>query len=299
MAWEASYNVVAPAKGDTLEMVGWITMDNQTGRDFENAKIKLMEGDVNKLTPPGLRQEDGGFRARGLGMVAAPQEPQVTEKAFDEYHLYTLERPATLRDRETKQVEFVRASGIKSETIYVYDGLLVDWNRWRGYGRSNLRTNDEFGAESHTKISVIREFKNTKANNLGIPLPRGRVRFYRQDGAQLEFTGENAIDHTPADELVKIPTGEAFDLVGDRKRTAFRVDSSKNWADESFEITLRNRKKEPVTIRVVEHLFRWTNWEITAKSDEYIKVDSDEIQFRIDVKPGEERTLTYSVHYSW
>lgn len=300
MSWEASYNVLAPEKGDTLEIVGWVTMDNQSGRDFENAKIKLMAGDVSKLAPSGMRAEDSLARSRGFAVgMAAPAEPQVTEKAFDEYHLYTLERPATLRDRETKQVEFVRTSGIKSQTVYVYDGMLVDWNRWRGYPRTNLRTNDEFGAESHTKIAVMREFKNTKANNLGIPLPRGRVRFYRQDGGRIEFTGENEIDHTPVDELVKVQTGDAFDLVGERKRTNFRIDSSNNRADELFEIVLRNRKKEAVTIRVVEHLYRWSTWEIKESSDPFEKVKSDEIRFDIEVKPGEERKVTYSVHYFW
>lgn len=300
MSWEASYNVVAPEKGDNLDIIGWITMDNQSGRDFAEAKIKLMAGDVNKLTPQGMRGEDGLMRSRSVsGAVQEPAAPNVSEKAFDEYHLYTLERPTTLRDRETKQVEFVRASGVKSQLIYVYDGIFIDWNRWRGYDISNRRTNEEFGSQSRTKVSVMREFKNTKANSLGIPLPRGRVRFYRTDGASLEFIGENQIDHTPTDELVKIYTGDAFDLVADRKRTNFQVNTSERWADETFLITLRNRKKEPVTIRVVEHLYRWTNWTIAEKSDEFVKKSSDEIEFQIPVKPGEEREVTYRVHYSW
>ena len=233
--------------------------------------------------------------------MAAPMPggPAVTEKAFDEYHLYTLERPSTLRDRETKQAEFVRASGVKSELVYVYDGMLIDWNRWRGYDMSNRRTNEEFGSQSQTKIAVMREFKNTKANGLGIPLPRGRVRFYRSNETQLEFTGENQIDHTPSDELVKIYTGDAFDLVGERKRTNFKVDNSNHWAEETFEISLRNRKKDPVTIRVVEHLLRWSNWEITEKSDAFLKLNSDQIEFRVELKPDEERKITYKVHYSW
>ena len=300
MSWEASYNVVAPEKGDLLDIIGWVTMDNQSGRDFLDARIKLMAGDVNKLAPAGMRDEDGMMRARGLAMPAREAAaPAVTEKAFDEYHLYTLERPSTLHDRETKQVEFVRASGVKSEVVYVYDGLFIDWNRWRGYDISNRRTSEEFGSQSQTKVAVMREFKNAKANGLGIPLPKGRVRFYRSNGTQLEFTGENQIDHSPADELVKIYTGDAFDLVGERKRTNFKVDTSNKWADETFEITLRNRKKEPVNIRVVEHLYRWTNWEIRDQSDDFLKVSSDEIQFRVDIKPGEERKVTYTVHYSW
>jgi len=298
MSWEASYNVVAPEKGDLLDIVGWVTMDNQSGRDFVDAKIKLMAGDVNKIAPPGMRGEDS-LSARGMVMSRAMEAPAVTEKAFDEYHLYSLERATTLRDRETKQVEFLRASGVKSELVYVYDGVQIDWNRWRGYDMSNRRTNEEFGSQSQTKVAVMREFKNTKANGLGIPLPKGRVRFYRSNDAQLEFTGENQIDHTPADELVKIFTGDAFDLVGERKRTNFKVDTSNRWADESFEITLRNRKNEPATIRVVEHMFRWTNWELTAKSDPFVKLTSDQIEFRIELKPGEERKVTYTVHYSW
>ena len=195
MSWVASYNIVAPEQGDTLDLVGWVTMDNQSGRDFENAKIKLMAGDVNKIQPQEMRM------ARGLGMADAMSSsmanpPAVTEKAFDEYHLYSLERATTLRDRETKQVEFIRASGIKSEVIYLYDGLLIDWNQWRGNNPSYMRSNEGFGAESTTKVSVMREFKNSKENGLGLPLPKGRVRFYRSSGSQLEFTGENEIDHT-------------------------------------------------------------------------------------------------------
>ena len=298
MSWEASYNVVSPEKGDVLDIVGWVTMDNQSGRDFVDAKIKLMAGDVNKLAPPGMQDEDG-MRARGAIMaMSASVAPAVTEKAFDEYHLYSLERATTLRDRETKQVEFVRATGVKSETVYVYDGVSIDWNRWRG-DIGNRRTNEEFGSQSLKKVAVMREFKNTKANGLGIPLPKGRVRFYRSDAQQIEFIGENQIDHTPSDELVKIYTGDAFDLVGERKRTNFKVDNSNHWADESFEITLRNRKKEPVTIRVVEHLYRWVNWELTEKSATFLKLNAQEIEFRVELKPDEERKITYTVHYSW
>ncbi|MCX7869204.1 MAG: DUF4139 domain-containing protein [Terrimicrobiaceae bacterium] len=299
MSWEASYNVVAPEKGDTLDITGWVTMDNQTGRDFENARIKLMAGDVNKIEPPGIAAFGVGWMARSRAMNEAVAEPQVTERSFDEYHLYSLERPTTLRDRQTKQVEFVRASGIPSETVYVYDGVLLDPNRWRGADARTRLMNEEFGSQSQTKVAVMREFKNTKANGLGIPLPKGRMRFYRADGPRLEFTGENVIDHTPAEELVKIYTGDSFDLVGERKRTHFQVDSSNNWADESFEITLRNRKKEPAAIRVVEHLYRSANWEITAQSMPFRKLASDEIEFRAELAPGEERKITYTVHYTW
>jgi hypothetical protein len=298
MSWEADYNVVAPEKSDLLEITGWVTIDNQSGKTFENAKIKLMAGDVSKIQPGRNDMEGmGGFARAGAG---AAMQPPVTEKTFDEYHLYTLQRQSTVRDRETKQVEFIRASGVQSQRVYVYDGLKVDWNRWRGNSMENIRNNESFGTECDTKVAVMREFKNSEANHLGMPLPKGRVRFYKQDDdRQLEFTGENVIDHTPKDELVRIYTGNAFDLVGERRRTNYKIDTSKNWLDESFEIKLRNHKKEPVEIRVVEHLYRWFTWEITQKSDTFLKTAAQVMEFRVQLKSDEEKTVTYNVHYSW
>jgi hypothetical protein len=297
MSWEASYNIVAPEKSDLLDVVGWVTMDNQSGKTFENARIKLMAGDVSKI-----QRAEGGFGGNEEMAVrtamAAPAP--VSEKAFEDYHLYTLARPATLHDRESKQVEFIRANKVQSQKLYVYDGLKLDWNQWRNYRMEDLRNNQTLGAEMDTKVAVMREFKNSEANHLGMPLPKGRVRFYKQDNdKQLEFTGENTIDHAPKDELVRIYTGNAFDLVGERRRTNIRVDSNNHWVDESFEIKLRNHKKEPVEIRVVEHLFRWLNWEITSKSDPFVKTNAQTAEFRIPVKPDEEKTVTYAVHYSW
>jgi hypothetical protein len=292
LTWQASYNIVAPEKGDTLEIIGWITMHNQSGRDFENAKIKLLAGDVNKITP-----SEGGNLARMAVRAMAMSAPEVTEKTFDDFHLCSLQRPTTLLHQETKQVEFLRASAVQSETIYTYDG--ADIANWQSIDPAFRRINEEFGTQSSTKIAITRAFKNTKPNNLGIPLPKGRIRFYRADGDTLEFTGENELDHTPADEIIKIRTGDAFDLVGERKRIDFRVDTANNSALETFEITLRNRKKDPVTIRVIEHLYRSANWKISANSDPFTKPQSHQIQFLIPVKPGEERKLTYTVNYTW
>jgi len=297
MSWEADYNIVAPEKSDLLDFVGWVTMDNQSGKTFENAKIKLMAGDVSKI-----RQAVTLGYLGNEEMVArtADMAQPVTEKAFEDYHLYTLARPATLRDRETKQVEFIHASGVKSERIYVYDGLKIDWNQWRGYRMENIRNNQDLGTEMETKVAVMREFKNSEANHLGMPLPKGRVRFYKQDDdKQLEFTGENLIDHTPKDETLRVFTGNAFDLVGERRRTNVKVDSSNHWLDESIEIKLRNHKKEPVEICVVEHLFRWINWDISEKSDPFTKTNAQTIEFRVPVKADEEKTIHYTVHYSW
>lgn len=295
MSWQASYNLVAPEHGEELDLVGWITMENRSGRDFVDAGIRLMAGDVNRIQPP---------RAMALGAVSRAMkvadelQPAVTEKSFDEYHLYTLGRGTTLKDRETKQVEFLHASGIKAETVYLYDGGSVDWNRWGG-GAGRRIMEEDFGSEGGKKVLVVREFKNSTGNGLGIPLPKGRMRLYRSNGPQLEFTGEDEIDHTPSDEPVRITTGKAFDLVGERKRTGFQVNNAENRAEESFEITLRNRKKESVEIRVVEHLLRWVNWQIPECSEPFQKTNAQTVEFRMKLKPGEEKKLTYKVRYSW
>ncbi len=290
--------MVSPHKGDVLEMVGWFTMDNQTGRTFEQARIKLMAGDVNKLSPSWMTPMSryAGLASNMSGGMMSP----VTEKTFDEYHLYTLRRPTTLRDRETKQVEFIRADGIQSRRVYVYDGLSMDRDRYRGWSIESIRQNRDYGTNTQPKVWTMREFANTAANHLGMPLPAGRVRFYRRDDdGQLEFTGENVIDHTPRDETVRVYTGNAFDLVGQRTRTDYQINTSEHWCDESFEIKLRNHKSEPVEIKVVEHLYRCHNWEITEKSLDYAKADAQTIEFHVQVAPDAEETVSYSVHYTW
>ena len=289
--WEADYNLVSPEKGDSVDLVGWITMNNQSGKTFHDAKIKLMAGEVNKIQPVSRTME-----MMTLSGGAMPQAPAVTEKAFDEFHLYSIARPTTLRDRETKQVEFVHAEKVLAQTIYVYDGALTGYRYYGG-----LIENQEYGTEGNKKVRVMREFVNAETNHLGMALPAGKVRFYRRDAdGQMEFVGEDRIDHTPRDETIRVTTGNAFDLVGERKQTSFHLDTGDKWMDESFEIKLRNHKKDtPVEIRVVEHLYRWNNWEITAHSDTFLKTDAHTIEFRVQVKPDEEKTITYTVHYSW
>ena len=298
MSWQADYNIVAPEKGDLVDIVGWVTMDNQTGKTFENARIKLMAGDVNKIQP-GM-SDRRVMQMEVINGAAGMAGPPVTEKAFDEYHLYTLERTTTLRDRETKQVEFIHAAGVGTKQIYIYDGLKIDANRYNGWGWDNIRNDHSYGTESNPKIWVMREFVNAQANHLGMPLPKGRVRFYRRnDDGQIEFTGENVIDHTPRDETVRIYTGNAFDLAGERRRTNYLVDMGKSTATESFEIKVRNHKKEPVDIRVVEHLYRALTWDIASSSADYKKTDAHTIEFPVTIAPDGEKTITYTAHYTW
>ncbi len=185
MKWEADYSLIAPVEGDVIDVIGWVTMDNQSGRTFENARIKLMAGDVAQI------QSNAMYMMTGYSNAARSAQPAVSEKAFDEYHLYTLNRPTTLRDGQTKQVEFLRAEGVQAQRLYVYDGARID-SRILRYGPSeNLRNNRDYGTQSNPKVWVMREFKNSAENHLGIPLPKGRTRFYRRgDDGQLEFVGE-------------------------------------------------------------------------------------------------------------
>jgi hypothetical protein len=302
MTWQSDYNLVVsdgPKNSgmNSLDLVGWITMRNQSGKTFENARIKLLAGDVSKIQPP-MPMAKAAYAVAGAMAMDEAQAPVVREKSFDEFHLYTLERPATLRDNETKQVEFVRTTGIQSQRLYVYDGAQVDQYGYANY--EQIRNDPGYGTATNKKVYVLQEFKNSEANHLGIALPKGRLRFYRRDtDGSLQFVGENTIDHTPKDEMLRIYTGNAFDIVGERKRTNYRVDSSAHWMDETFEIRVRNHKKESANVRVVEHLYRWTNWKVTEQSHQFKKRDAQTIEFPVTVAPDGEQIVTYTVHYSW
>jgi len=295
MSWQAAYNLVAPERGDTLDVVGWVTIDNQSGAAFEGASLKLMAGDVSKLEP----QQQDRMRAAGRVLASEMAAPEVTEKSFDEFHLYTLPRPTTLRNRETKQVEFVRARGVRAATLYVYDGAAL--GSYRGWNAETIRNNPDYGTQSNPKVWVMREFENTEQNGLGIALPRGLTRFYRRDDAdgRLEFTGENVIDHTPKNETIRIYTGNAFDVVGERTRTDFSRDDRNHKMEEAFEIRLRNRKHEAVEVRIAERLYRWVNWEIVEQSHDYRKTEAQKIEFRVAVPPDAETLVRYRVRYTW
>jgi hypothetical protein len=256
-----------------------------------------MAGDVNKVQP---QNPDRFNRTDGTHLGVPSQYLQVvTEKTFEDYHLYTLPQPTTLHDRETKQVEFLRASGVQAKRLYVYDGAEIGTN-YAGY--QDVRNIQQYGTQSNPHVWIMREFVNSVANHLGIPLPAGRVRFYRQDqDGQVEFTGENQIEHTPKDETVRLYTGNAFDIAGERRQTKFQSNMFQpgGYLDESFEIKLRNHKTEAATVRVVEHLYRWSNWAITQESSAHRQTDSKTIEYDVALGPDEERTLTYTAHYTW
>jgi len=295
MSWKADYNLVLPEEGDVVTLTGWVSIENNTGKTFEDAKLKLIAGDVNKVQD-GQVDPFGGVRAMAFDSIQE-KAPQVEEKKFDEFHMYSLPLATTLRDRETKQVEFVRAEAVQTTKRYVYDGANIPSN-WRFYGGVN--NNQNYGQNAKPDVAIYREFENTDVNGLGVPLPAGKTRFYRMDtDGQIEFTGENVIDHTPKNELIRVYLGNAFDLVGERTRTAFYKHPSRDMMRETFEIEIRNRSEETVTVQVVEHLYRWSNWELIESNMKWAGVDAQTIEFPVTVAPDGTQTVSYTVEYTW
>ncbi|MDP9051526.1 MAG: DUF4139 domain-containing protein [Acidobacteriota bacterium] len=304
MSWQATYNVVAPESSATtatepVDLIGWITMQNNTGTDFPSARIKLMAGDVAKIQNMSPRPV---MMARAVVFDSVDAGAAVTQQAFDDFHLYDLNRTVSLINKETKQVQFIQASAISMARIYEYDGSTTQPN-YNCPGCHNDQPTS--GATSNTKVTVRAEIKNSTANHLGLPLPAGRIRLYRRDSAgQMEFIGEGTIPHTPTDETVKVPVGSAFDVTGSRKQTDFRTDQRAHTTDETFSITVKNQKTTPIQVAVVEHMNRAQNWQLTeqqvnAQPTKSTKRDSTTIEFPITVQPAGETTVTYSVRYTW
>lgn len=294
MSWKADYVIVSNEKDDKMDLNAWVTLDNNSGAVYKDAKLKLVAGDINRA--PAGRQDKHLYRT--MEMAAAPAAAGgFAEKSFFEYHLYTLDRPTTLMNNETKQIELTRASDVPLKKKYVYDGVSgVQWAYYSDY----VYTDPSYGTMSAKKVWVNLEFKNSKENNMGMPLPKGRVRVYKKDSdASLQLIGEDGIGHTPKDETVRIKMGQAFDIVGERKRIDFGVDNDKKTFRESFEIKIRNHKEEAVLVNVVEHLYRWTNWKITASSHSYKKKDAQTVEYEIPVPKDGETVVTYTVKYSW
>src|SRR5262249_41737224 len=254
--------------------------------------LKLIAGDVHRAPQPEVAQPMMMERAAGM----AAKAPGFEEKAFFEYHLYTLGRPATLPMNSTKQIElFPTARKVPCEKVLIYNGLgQMGW-----YG--GVMTDRNFGVQSNKKVDIYLQFENKKDIGMGMPLPSGRIRVSKSDPADksLEFIGEDVIDHTPKDELVRIRLGSAFDVVGERKQVDFKVDTTRQVMEEEIEIKLRNHKDVPVNVIVTEVLYRGLTWDITKKSQDFTKIDSRTIQFPVRLKKDGEATVRYTVRYTW
>ncbi|MGD8794618.1 MAG: DUF4139 domain-containing protein [Anaerolineae bacterium] len=289
--WQANYIVVLAEDETSLDLDGWVTLDNRSGASYEDARLKLIAGDIHRAADKGaVVREEVMYEA-----APAAAAPQVEERAFFEYHLYEVQRPVTVKDQQTKQIEFVTASEVPAGKFFVYDGAQIGFA-----GYYSPLDDPSYGTSSNKKVMVMIEFTNGEEQGLGVPLPKGTLRVYKQDvdGSTL-LIGEDAIDHTPKDEELRLYVGDAFDIVGERVQTDFQVDYDDDWMEESYEITLRNHKEEDVEVRVVEHMFRWSQWEILESSHEFDKMDAQTIEFRVPVEADGETVVSYTVRYEW
>jgi hypothetical protein len=294
MTWRADYNVVLSADDKTADVGAWVSLMNLSGASFKNARLKLIAGDVHRVQPPQMTR--GGFRgAKAESLDAAGFE----EKAFFEYHLYTLPRRTDVLENSTQQLTlFPTAHGVPVEKVLVYYGL-PDAANWGFFPEP--RTDRELSGQWSPKVDTYVRFRNSKDAHMGMPLPKGKVRVYKEDAADgsLEFVGEDLVDHTPRDETVLVKLGEAFDVVGERRQTDFRVETRDRWMQETIEVRLRNHKDTPVRVLVKENLYRWSKWEVLEKSDDFRKEDARTIFFDVEVPPNGAKTVTYTVKYSW
>jgi len=284
--WHADYTLVTSPDDALADLSGWVTLDNHSGATYPNATLQLMAGDVRKLRP-----EPKLARGRGLAEydVYYAAERAFEEKAFFEYHLYTLQRPTTVKDRQTKQVELLSAESVPVKKEYIYAG-------WQG--QPHRASDDPTAPESSKKVQVFLELLNSEENRMGMPLPAGRLRTYKTDtDGSLQFIGEDAIEHTPRDEKIRIYVGDAFDIVGERTQTDF-VKVSNRIHEESFHIEVRNHKDEAVTVKVVEKLWRWTDWRITQTSADYEKTNSTTIEYLLPVPADGSADISYTVRYT-
>jgi hypothetical protein len=290
MSWTADYTVLLNAGNTSLDLNGWVTLSNTSGATFRDALVKLIAGDLNRVDTNAYERDMMDMEV----MQAAAAQPSVEQREFFEYQLYEISRPVTVADNETKQVEFVSGANVPASTFFVYDASTPF------YGYYSPNTDQYYGQTGITDVQNWLEFTTGEEEGLGADMPAGRIRVYQEDtdGAAL-LIGENQIDHTPEGEDVQIYLGNAFDLVGERIQSGFQL-LSRTVLEETYQITLRNRKDaDTVQIRVPEHLFRWSNWEILNASDTYTQLDSSTIEFRVDVPPGGEKVITYTVRYSW
>ncbi|HWL93460.1 MAG TPA: DUF4139 domain-containing protein [Phycisphaerae bacterium] len=296
LTWRADYNVVMNEADTKADIGAWVSLLNLSGAGYKNARLKLIAGDVQRIQPAHPMR---AYAGRGGEMeMMAKDEAGFQEKSFFEYHLYTLPRRTDILMNTTQQITlFPTARDVTVEKVLVYYGL-PESQYWHFADPASDRN---LGTATNKKLDVYVRFKNEEANNLGKPLPKGKVRVYKEDDADgtLEFIGEDLIDHTPKNEKVLVKLGQAFDVVGERVQTDFTMDTGRKTMTESIRIQLRNHKNKEQKVIVKENLYRWTTWEITQKSDEFEKIDARTVHFDVMVPPDGEKTITYTVRYTW
>jgi hypothetical protein len=281
--WKSDYVLVldeSDAKGD---LQGWVTLTNRSGASYEDAKLQLVAGDVNRVTTRGWREEEG--KSRWMKKEANEKATEFREEGLFEYHLYTLSRPSSVLQNEQKQVSLLEAKGITLDKQLIFYGQQY-WYRG-SYGQ----------VMSNQKVGVYLDIQNKEQNKLGMPLPKGVIRVYKADksGAK-QFVGEDSIDHTPRDEKVRVKMGDAFDVVGDRKQMSWKTLGSCT-SESEWEISLRNHKDTPVTVQDVEPI--GGDWEVLSSSIPHVKKDAFTFTFDVKIPAKGETKVKYKVRVKW
>ncbi|MFA5094105.1 MAG: DUF4139 domain-containing protein [Candidatus Omnitrophota bacterium] len=286
MNWNCEYVTVLDKDDKMADLDGWVSINNNCGTSYENAKIKLIAGEVKRAMGIGASRND---RMLMMEDVKCARKSEFEEKSFFEYHMYTLQRPATIKNNQNKQISLLNTSGAKVNKELIFDPSKGK-NYWWYYS--------DKGETLKENARVELEIANSKDNNMGMPLPQGKVKVYKKDAdGSLQFIGEDAIDHTPKDEKIRLYIGDSFDVVGERTRKNFKTEY--RTAYETFEIVLRNHKEQDAQVKVVEKLWRYTNWEITESSVKFDKKDASTMEYTAKVPKNGETRLTYTVKYSW
>jgi hypothetical protein len=291
--WRSDYNLVLNPDDTRVDVSGWVTIENGTGTAFDQARVKLLAGDAR----PDYAQMPYSFGPDYYKVVRTQEPTNRTgndpSRAFGDYRVYSLPEPTTVAYSQIKQVELIKAVDVPVTKTFIYDGAKLQWYRYGMYWDPN------YGRDVNKKVNVVIELQNRAENHLGIALPKGKCRTYKKDAdGSLEFIGEDLIDHTARDERLVLYLGDAFDIVGERKQTDFQKINDREYT-ESFEIKVRNHKKEDVTVKVLEKMYRCGEWTVLQKNSDFEKLDSRTIVFPVKVPADKEATVTYQVDYKW
>jgi len=280
LTWEADYIAKINSEDNMMDFKGWVTTQNTSGTTYPATTLKLVAGDLH------LTQEQQRYKTYDLmyeqAMPTGASPNAFNEESMFEYHMYSLDRVTDIKNNETKQISLLSSPGVSVTKKFVFDTQRRGW-----YGASN----------DGKSIQVLLEFENSDEAGLGMPLPKGTVRVYKEDSqGKLQFIGEDAIDHTPKDEEMSLLLGYAFDIVGEQKTTASNKITSRCW-EYDYEISLRNHKEEAVTVYAVAHASG--DNELRKASHDYTKKDAFKYEFPIEIEADGEETLTYTIRTCW
>jgi hypothetical protein len=282
LAWNADYVLTVAREDKTADLDGWVTLSNNSGTAFHNARLQLVAGDLNRLPQSNMNARD---EVRAMKSMA-PAAPQFQQENFSEYHLYTLGRRTSVEDKETKQISLLQGSGVPVEKLFVVNGQSFYYHNYQNPG-SPLKD----------PVMVYYKFKNEEKAGLGMPLPAGNVRVYQKDSkGGVLFIGEDRIDHTPKDETITVHIGNAFDIIAEHKQTDFKKIAS-NVYEMEFEITLRNHKDAPITVQVNEPI--GGTWEMVSSTYKFAKTAAFAAQFQVPVEKSGTSVLKYRVRVTY